>query len=136
MTKTEAQPKGAFWTERGARWPWAVARPDSTDPYMHTLEHTARQVMVSLLDVRGRSGRSATTEGRSASVAFGIGHPPEYPVGQAFQPDVARFTVRLESLTYSSFDILAGGCLESIPVHVAPTIAAGKPPPPIALNCT
>ena len=37
-------------------------------------------------------------------------HPPEYQVGQAFQPDFARFTVRLESLTYDSFDILAGGC--------------------------
>ena len=38
-------------SESGAGWPWAVARPDPTDPYMHTLEHTARQVMVSLLDV-------------------------------------------------------------------------------------
>jgi len=37
-------------------------------------------------------------------------HPPEYQVGQAFQPDVARFTVRLESLTYTSFDILAASC--------------------------
>jgi len=35
----------------GAGWPWAVARPAPTDLYMHTLEHTARQVMVSLLDV-------------------------------------------------------------------------------------
>jgi len=41
---------------------------------------------------------------------FFSNHPPEYQVGQAFQPDVALFTVRLESLTYSSFDILAGGC--------------------------
>ena len=37
-------------------------------------------------------------------------HPSEYQVGQAFQPDFARVTVRLESLAYSSFDILAGGC--------------------------
>ncbi len=33
--------------------------------------------------------------------------PPEYQVGQAFQPDFARFTVRLKSLTYRRFDILA-----------------------------
>ena len=33
-----------------------------------------------------------------------IDRPPQYQVGQAFQPDV-----RLESLTYDAFDILAGG---------------------------
>jgi hypothetical protein len=34
---------------------------------------------------------------------FWVNHPPQYQVGQAFQPDV-----RLESLTYGEFDILAG----------------------------
>jgi len=57
------------------------------------------------LVVVGRRGLS-----RSENGYLFFNQPPEYQVGQAFQPDVAWFTVRLESLTYSSFDVIAGGC--------------------------
>ena len=64
-----------------------------------------RSVMGAMLSHRGRTRPSAESEEPSHSTPSEINNrPPQYQVGQAFQPDI-----RLESLTYDEFDILAGG---------------------------